>query len=59
MFVIVELEVQNCSECPFYQYEAYSESIYICTKTKNEVNPIGVTTDCPYIESTINKLRTK
>ena len=61
MIVTIELDVENCEQCPYFQYEgeSYSESVYICTKTRNEVNPIGIPCDCPFIETTINKLRSK
>lgn len=59
MKVIVELEIENCNDCPYFKYEgtSFSEDVYSCRKTKSEVNGDGIPNDCPFIESTMNKLR--
>jgi hypothetical protein len=59
MKVIIELEIENCSECPNYNYEgtSCSEDVYTCKETKCEVNSEGVPNNCPLIESTMEKLR--
>ena len=35
----MEIEIENCKECPCYYYKgtSWSEDVYVCTKTKNEV----------------------
>jgi hypothetical protein len=59
MKVIIELEVENCKDCPNYTYEgtSWSEDVYTCKETKYEVNGEGVPSNCPFIESTMEKLR--
>ncbi len=59
MKVIIELEVQNCSECPNYNYEgtSLSEDVYVCKKINSEVDGKGIPNNCPFIESTMEKLR--
>jgi hypothetical protein len=59
MKVIIELEVENCKDCPNYNYEgtSWSEDVYTCKKTKCEVNGEGIPSNCPFIESTMEKLR--
>jgi hypothetical protein len=59
MKVIVELEIENCSECPHYRYdgEIWSESVYTCTKTGYGVDGEGIPPCCPLIESTMERLR--
>lgn len=57
MKVIVNLEVENCKDCPHYNYEgtSWSEDIYTCNKTGKEVEPNGVSQTCPFIP-TMDKL---
>lgn len=57
MKVIVNLEVENCKDCPHYNYEgtSWSEDIYTCNKTGKEVEPNGVSHSCPFIP-TMDKL---
>jgi len=57
--VIMEIEIQNCKECPCYSYQgtSYSEDVYICTKNNREVDGYGIPDYCPLIESTIERLR--
>ncbi len=59
MKVIIELEVENCSDCPNYKYEgtSWSEDIYTCKKLNCEVDGKGIPSNCPFIESTMDKLR--
>lgn len=59
MKVIMEIEIENCKECPCYSYRgtSWSEDVYVCTKTGNEVNGDGIPNSCPLIESTIERLR--
>ena len=57
MKVLVSLEVENCKDCPHYNYEgtSWSEDIYTCNKTGKEVEPNGVSHTCPFIP-TMDKL---
>jgi hypothetical protein len=59
MKVIVELEIENCSECPHYRYdgEFWSESVYTCTRTGDSVDGDGIPPHCPLIESTMERFR--
>jgi len=59
MKVIIELEVENCKDCPNFQYEGtqFDEDVYGCTRLQHLVGEIGIPNDCPYIESTMQKLR--
>ncbi len=59
MKVIVELEIENCSECPHYRYdgEVWSESVFICSITGDSVGGVGIPQCCPLIESTMERLR--
>lgn len=59
MKVIIELEVENCSDCPNYKYEgtSWSEDVYTCKKLNCEVDGKGIPSNCPFIESTMEKLR--
>lgn len=61
MKVIVESEVENCGSCPHYQYvgESWGEEIFECVKTGIEVNPNKIDGNCPFIESTFEKLQRK
>lgn len=56
--VIIELEIENCSDCPNYNYEgtSWGEDIYTCKKLNCEVNGKGIPSNCPFIESTMEKL---
>lgn len=58
MKVFVELEVENCRECPNCKYsgEDWGEDIYMCEKTNQEVPDKGISKDCPFIEETLEKL---
>ena len=59
MKVIIELEIENCKDCPHFQYEGtqFDEDVYGCTKTQHIVSEDGIPNDCPYIETTMEKLR--
>lgn len=59
MKVIIELEVENCSDCPNYNYDgtSWSEDVYTCKKLNCEVDGKGIPSNCPFIESTMEKLR--
>lgn len=58
MKVIVELEVENCKECPHYSYEgtSWSEDVYLCLKTDKEVSGDGISKECPFIETTLDRI---
>lgn len=51
MKVIVNLEVENCKDCPHYEYggTSWSEDIYTCNKTGKEVESNGISMHCPFI----------
>lgn len=57
MKVTVKLEVENCKDCPHYEYEgtSWDEDIYTCKKTGKEVESNGISHSCPFIP-TMNKL---
>ena len=61
MKITVELEIENCKECPHYNYEgtSWSEDVYACKKTNSEVDGDGIPNDCPFIKSTLEKLQQK
>lgn len=58
MKVIVEIVVDKCSDCPNCKYDgtSWSEDMYSCKETGDEINPDTLAKSCPFIESTINKL---
>lgn len=59
MKVIVEQEVENCKECPFYEYggTTWSEDFYICKKIEREVDGDGIDSRCPFIETTMERIQ--
>ena len=62
MRVIIEKEVAKCNDCPFFEYtgESWGEPCYECTKTGMDVGDgKSVPSHCPFIESTMEKLRNK
>jgi hypothetical protein len=61
MKIIIEIEIENCRDCPNYSYggTSFSEDVYICNKINREVCGDGINSNCPFIESTIDKLREK
>ena len=61
MKVIMEIEIENCKECPCYSYQGtcWSEDVYVCAKTGQEVSGDGIPNGCPLIESTIEMLMRK
>lgn len=58
MKVIIEKLVKKCGDCPFHEYGGtqWSEDIYICKKTKMEIDLDIIPKSCPFIESTLNKV---
>ena len=62
MKVTIEIEVDKCSKCPFYIYggTSWGEDIYLCDKTGSELLSCNsIPNWCPFIESTMEKLRNK
>lgn len=59
MKVTIELEVEKCSDCPNYNYEgtSWSEDVYTCKILNCEVDGKDIHRNCPFIESTMEKLR--
>jgi hypothetical protein len=53
MKVIVSLEVENCKDCPHYDYGGtnWGEDMNVCKKTGKEIEPDGVSHNCPFIPS--------
>lgn len=63
MKVIVELEIDKCSDCPHCNYsgESWGEEIYVCKKEndKSMFDTQSIPQWCPLIEKTIEILRKK
>jgi hypothetical protein len=57
MKVIVNLEVENCKDCPHQEYggTSWGEDFYICKKSGLEVENEGIPSNCPFIP-TMDKL---
>jgi len=58
MKVIIEMVIDKCGDCPYCLYggTSWSEDVFICKKTENEVNTETIPTTCPFIEKTLDKL---
>lgn len=58
MKVIIEITIDKCKDCPFIKYEgtAWSEDVYTCTKLDTSVDTEAIHSNCPFIETTINRL---
>lgn len=60
MKVILELEIENCEDCPNFEYigDSWGEPCYNCKKTGYDVGEgEGIPNHCPLIESTMKRLR--
>lgn len=59
MKVLVQIEVEDCKNCPYYEYggTSWGEDFYTCKKSDIEVEPNGVPNNCPFIPSTDELLK--